>query len=145
MTEKLALQQSTNPTVLSPRSSLKHQGQGERGEVCTAEGETSGLLSLSALEDSQFLFDKIIFSRSLIGSRARFFIDQAPTELQEEQQVCRCSGHWELKERRGLGKNNNLKHRTSHPGPMTWAEILSKHLKDAASDGDSYLVWGQGI
>lgn len=27
---------------------------------------------------------------------------------------------------------------------MTWAEIFSKCLKDAASDEDSYLVWDQG-
>ena len=39
-----------------------------------------------------------------------------------------------LIECRVLGKSDHVKQETSHPGPMTWAETLSKYLKDAASE-----------
>lgn len=57
----------------------------------------------------------------------------------------RYVGLWGLREGQGLGKSDSMKQGTSHSGPMTWAEILSKHLKDAASDEDSYLVWDQEV
>lgn len=52
-------------------------GQGEQAEVCITASENAGLHSSLVLEDSQFLFDKII-SQNLMVSRAKFFIhDQA--------------------------------------------------------------------
>lgn len=52
-------------------------GQGEQAEVCITAGENAGLHSSLVLEDSQFLFDKII-SQNLMVGRAKFSIhDQA--------------------------------------------------------------------
>lgn len=52
-------------------------GQGKQAEVCITAGENAGLHSSLVLEDSQFLFDKVIY-QNLMVSRAKFSIhDQA--------------------------------------------------------------------